>query len=60
MISQLVLIFIDEVEDVDESKKVEVERTSLKKNLRKKNEQSNEHFVFKKPETPSKSTSPVM
>lgn len=39
--------------------KVEVERTSLKRNVKKKNGQSKEHFVFKKPETPSKSTSPV-
>ncbi|VVC39680.1 Hypothetical protein CINCED_3A021242 [Cinara cedri] len=50
----------DEVEDVDESKKIEVERTSLKRNVKKKNEQPNENFVFKKPETPSKLTSPVI
>lgn len=56
----MLFIFLDEVEDVDVSKKVEIERTSLKRNLKKKNEQPSENFVFKKPETPSKSTSPVM
>lgn len=44
---------------MNEPEKVEVERTSLKRNVRKKNEQTNEH-IFKKPETPTKSTSPVL
>jgi len=35
------------------------EKTSLKKNAKKKNDQPSEQFVFKKPETPSKSTSPA-
>jgi len=38
---------------------MEVEKPSLKRNAKKKNEQLSEQFVFKKPETPSKSTSPV-
>lgn len=38
---------------------MEVEKTSLKRNAKKKSE-PNEKFVFKKPENPSKSTSPVL
>jgi hypothetical protein len=38
---------------------MEVEKTSLKRSVKKRNDQPSEQFVFKKPETPSKSTSPV-
>ncbi|XP_015375238.1 PREDICTED: peregrin isoform X3 [Diuraphis noxia] len=50
---------IEKTEDIDEQGKMEVEKTSLKKNAKKKNDQPSEQFVFKKPETPSKSTSPA-
>lgn len=44
---------------MNETINTEVEVISSKRNIRKKSEKSNENFVFKKPETPSKSTSPV-
>lgn len=50
--------FLDETEDF-KSEKTEAEKATLKKSIKKKNELPNEHFIFKKPETPSKSTSPV-
>lgn len=53
------LLILDGSESINELEKADGERSSLKRNVKKKNEQTNEHFIFKKPETPTKSTSPV-